>query len=111
MLNKDNFSCENCGECCKYYTVKLTEEEVKEIENLGFIRSEFCEPDDFDLDMGSFALLRPDGQCIFLTERNKKYYCKIYEKRPKICKDYPFNGVDFAEYCKPSLAYQKKRKP
>ena len=101
MPTKEDFLCNNCGACCLKFTVKLSDTDVRRIEKLGFKKNYFAETDDFDKKFGNYALKRVDDKCIFLEKKKNKYFCRIYEKRPSICKDYPFIGTDFIDSCKP----------
>jgi Fe-S-cluster containining protein len=91
MINEE-FSCKRCAECCKKLTVKITKKDIDRIKKLGF--SHFFEFDDF---IRSYVLLKDEKGCIFLEEDQ----CKIYDDRPKTCKDYPFCESDEVEDCRP----------
>ena len=101
MITKENFKCENCGECCLTYTVKLSNSDIKRIERLGYKKEEFAEIDSFDPKTGNYALKRRDDGCTFLIRKNNKWLCSIYSNRPKICTDYPFNEENGVDSCKP----------
>ncbi len=80
-LNKKNFKCNQCGECCKI-VVKVSKEEINKIKNKGY--KDFLEID--PIKGKDYVLKRVNGICVFLTD-NK---CEIYNIRPKICRLYPF---------------------
>ena len=101
MITKDTFICKCCGLCCQKYTVKLSDKDIKSLEKLGFEKEEFAEPDDFDTKMGRYSLKRINDQCIFLDKKGKKYFCKVYDSRPSICREYPFNESKEINRCQP----------
>lgn len=76
---KTSFKCVGgCARCCKYFTVYVTEEDIKKIEKYtGLERKVFTN--------GNFIKF-VDGHCYFL--RGDK--CIIYDARPEICRNYPF---------------------
>ncbi|MAG15691.1 hypothetical protein CMO88_01375 [Candidatus Woesearchaeota archaeon] len=77
-------NCNFCGLCCAL-TVKLTEKEIKDIESLGYNRKDFTEEDE----PGSKVIKRPNSWCYFLESKDNKGTCKIYEKRPHRCREFP----------------------
>ncbi len=78
--------CVNCGKCCqKVLGVRVTEKEVEEIEKLGYRREDFLDEDGM--------IKRGRNGCYFLImRRDGTSRCRIYEKRPQICRDYFCNG-------------------
>jgi uncharacterized protein len=103
MLTLKTFICKNCGKCCKTYTVKLSDSDIKKIKKTGHKKKDFAEFDNFDPKTGKYSLKKINNQCLFLTERNNKYYCKIYNNRPEICRKYPFNETNSIENCEPDV--------
>ena len=105
MLTKESFQCNRyCGECCKKLVVEVTNLEIKKIKSLGYKGKNFLEKDFFG--SGTNVLKRNKDGCIFLKkEEDGKYSCKIYENRPKICKDYPFFNGDKIKSCLPQDLY------
>jgi len=93
MITKNNFKCEQCAECCKLLTVKISKSDIKKIQEKGY--------DDFffqyDENIDSNILERDEQGCVFL-DGNK---CNIYNIRPKVCRDYPFIQGKVVETCKP----------
>jgi hypothetical protein len=98
MITPEKFKCKRCAKCCKKFTVKLSDKDIKRIKRLGYM--DFFVEDNFDPKTGKFALKRENEQCIFLTEDN---LCKIYEARPSICRKYPFNESEEIEDCDPEI--------
>ena len=93
-----NFHCIRCGNSCKL-KVKINSDDFKRIRKAPFVKTnqmrdaDFAEPDFFDPDTGKHSLRMVDGGCVFLgCEENGLYFCKIYEHRPEICRQYPFIG-------------------
>lgn len=85
-INPKTFTCNQCGECCKI-VVKLSKEEINKIKNRGY--KDFLVNDPIKSGKNN-CLKRINGICIFSTKKENKYYCKIYDIRPKICRLYPF---------------------
>ena len=98
MLNND-FKCKRCGECCKILTIYVNKRDSARINKLGYE-----DYNDFDNFIKKPILKKPNNKCIFLTKVGKKYSCKIYESRPKACKDYPPNIKNNS--CKPKDVYE-----
>jgi Fe-S-cluster containining protein len=91
------FKCIKCGRCCMAEygdnTVFVFPFEIRRIcEKTGLHRDDFVIPTpsqdrDAEGNVHTFEwVLRKNGDCIFL----QKGLCTIYEKRPHICKTYPF---------------------
>ena len=105
LFKKQNFQCNRyCGECCKRLVVEVTPSEIKKIKSLGYKEEDFLEKGFFHPE--KFTLKRNKNGCIFLKkEEDGKYSCKIYENRPKICKDYPFFNSNEVKSCLPQDLY------
>lgn len=77
--------CLDCANCCKSIPPMLVKSDVKRIaKHLGLKEKEFEQKylkidDDGDMVMGT-------SPCIFLENDNT---CRIYEVRPKACRQYP----------------------
>lgn len=77
--------CLECGNCCKSLGPRLTDADIRRIATVLKIKpSELTE---------KYLLLDEDHDyvfqkmpCPFLDKDN---YCKIYENRPRACRDYP----------------------
>lgn len=67
--------CQKCGECCIRFnfTVPLTKEELKEL-----VQAHYG-------DKAEELRVFLDHKCVQLNDDNT---CKIYETRPKICKEF-----------------------
>lgn len=89
-LTKQNFQCDmHCGQCCKQLAVMISQNEVKQIRNLGYKDEDFLEKD--LLYIKKLVLKRDRKGCVFLKKhKDGKYSCKIYKNRPKTCRQYPF---------------------
>lgn len=103
MFTPQNFICKQCGKCCLTFTVKLSDKDMERIKQLCYKKEFFAEPDNYDAKTGKYSLKRVNKQCIFLRKRDNKYFCKIYEARPEICRKYPFIEADEVENCEPTL--------
>ncbi len=90
MSNK--ISCGKCdGKCCRYIAMEIDEPETKkDFEDIRWfvahknVNVYIDEEGEWHLEF-----LTP---CEFLGEENK---CKIYDKRPEICKEYKHNECTF----------------
>ena len=101
MLSPKTFKCDSCAECCKAFEVKLFREDIERIKKAGHDGDFFLEPDMISRKPDEYVLRKQDGQCVFLGKKKGKYFCRIYEIRPKICRKYPFFGKKIKS-CKPS---------
>ena len=105
LFKKQNFQCNLfCGECCRKLVVEITPSEVKKIKSLGYKEEEFTEKGFFH--PNQYTLKRTKEGCIFLNEeKNGSFSCKIYENRPKVCRDYPFFNGNKVKSCLPQDMY------
>ena len=99
--------CRQCGTCCKKYKkILLRPEETAFIEKMGGhvgvnvsmaqIREKGLEQAMEDVRKeGKVYMIHPDDHgCVFLQEKNGKFYCKIYNWRPKTCRGFRCNLAD-----------------
>jgi len=99
--------CSQCGTCCKSYPKILLEpDEVEQMKRLGANVGYMVHLDDLrgrkieDLAEEEKAkhkiyMVHPDENgCMFLEKRNDKYYCKIYNFRPRSCRGFKCNLAD-----------------
>lgn len=101
MLNKNNFKCQRCGECCKAYTVVLHEQDIKKIKQLGYSKDFFAIKDyNPEYSTTQYVLKRENSKCLFLRFKDNQAYCEIYKNRPRICRIYPFFKEEISS-CKP----------
>ena len=106
MLDPKTFICDRkCGECCIKLIVKLSTADIKKIKTSGYDEEDFIEIDPFLPGQNKDVMKKMDnGWCVFL-KKNKpgEYICKIYNQRPKVCKDYPFTKKKLVKDCRPKL--------
>jgi Fe-S-cluster containining protein len=100
FLNKDNFNCTKCGQCCRPI-VLVNKEEILKIEELGLKQKEFVDVDPLNEDEKNNALKQVNGVCMFLKRKDEEYYCSIYNHRPSICRKYPFFENEKLKDCRP----------
>lgn len=99
--------CRQCGVCCKTYEKVLLEpDEVERMKKLGANVGYMIHLDDLqqnkidellkkEKEKHKIYMIHPtDKGCIFLERRNDKYYCKIYNYRPKACQGFKCNLAD-----------------
>lgn len=72
---------------------------VKQLQKQGIIKS-------YRESTGLFLLeTRPNGECLFLDSQSR--LCKIYEKRPQVCRSFPETMGLRHHYC-PYIKREKK---
>lgn len=91
-----NWSCHNCGGCCREHLIEITEEEKRRIESRSWTTDDGV-PDDRPLIVPhgrrTFRLShRDDGACVFLDEQG---LCRIHARfgeaeKPLACRVYPY---------------------
>jgi lysine-N-methylase len=95
-----NWSCHNCGGCCKQHGIFITEAEKERIEKQGW-NAESGVPKDQPVFVKMGGVVgkawhrlahKPDGGCVFLDEKG---LCRIHAKfgepaKPLACRIYPY---------------------
>lgn len=90
-----NWSCHNCGGCCREHEITITESERQRIESQGWVSADGV-PTDRPLLVragGGWRLNhRDDGACVFLDDAG---LCRIHSKhgeaaKPLACRMYPY---------------------
>lgn len=93
-----NWSCHNCGGCCKQHGIVITVEERDRIASQGWTEADGI-PSDWYVEEKSVASKnwlrmahRDDGSCVFLDDKG---LCKIHGKfgepaKPLACRIYPY---------------------
>lgn len=80
--------CLDCANCCKTISPTFTQKDIERIASgLRLKPGEFVEQYLYIDEDDDFVLQQTP--CPFLLEDNK---CRIYEDRPKACRDYPHTG-------------------
>lgn len=95
-----NWSCHNCGGCCRQHLIEVTDEEKRRIESQGWTAADGIAADRplFVWHSGAPWSKRyrlghqPDGACVFLDEKG---LCRIHgkfgeEAKPLACRIYPY---------------------
>lgn len=95
-----NWSCHNCGGCCRQHGIFITDAEHERIEKQGWTAADgIPEGQPIFVRMGGWLTKRwwrlahqPDGACVFLDERG---LCRIHAKfgeeaKPLACRIYPY---------------------
>ena len=94
-----NFKCKRCGQCCR--TPRLYKKDIERIIKAGHKEKDFIYTDNFN----NNYTRDKKAWCLFLR-KGKTASCKIYQARPKICRQYPSELVNGS--CKPvELAFDK----
>jgi Fe-S-cluster containining protein len=81
--------CQRCGRCCSQVitTLQFNEELRDYLEWLSLHQNITVRA---DKDSG-IAEVEIRSKCRMLKFKNGKASCRIYDKRPKICRDFPMN--------------------
>jgi Fe-S-cluster containining protein len=95
IIKELGFRCELCARCCTkefndhVFLLDSDLDVIRKIDSDAIIPApypEFCDQKGRFYVSGYALKTKPDGSCIFLE--NKR--CKIYDKRPSICRVYPY---------------------
>jgi uncharacterized protein len=99
--------CQQCGTCCKKYRkITLHPDEVDFIKKMGGhvgidvtlaeIRTKgLTQAREEAMKRGKVFMIHPDDKgCLFLQKRDGKYYCRIYNYRPRTCRGFKCNLAD-----------------
>ena len=103
----EGFDCCKCSNCCKYYRIFLSSDEVVRIAGfLGLSQSRFAE--EYLADAGDEGQYELSGKpCLFLGNDGR---CRIEDCKPEVCVDFPytdqpdrlssmFSIIEHAEIC------------
>jgi len=91
---QNKISCEECtGLCCRYFALPI--ETPEDEEDYDDIRWYLCHKDITVFKEDGDWYINIKNKCKYLSE--KDYSCKIYKKRPKICRDYSRKECDLTE--------------
>lgn len=91
-----NWSCHNCGGCCREHLIEITEEEKRRIEKQHWKESDgvsLAKPLIQKIGTGRYRLAhQDDGACVFLDDKG---LCRIHAKfgepaKPLACRVYPY---------------------
>ena len=88
-----NWSCHNCGGCCKQHGIAITEAERQRIESQNWTSDDGVSADWLVREKRSLRLNhREDGSCVFLDDQG---LCRIHGKfgeaaKPLACRIYPY---------------------
>lgn len=80
----EDWSCTNCGLCCRGYNVVLNFHEWLNIIKTYGIGAAASSLNRF------YIGRKADGSCIFLGKISDKYYCTLQSMKPRACKLWPF---------------------
>lgn len=84
----DNGKCTGCGECCSNL-LPMTNEEITTIRK--YIKKHNIKENKHIFPLANHLI---DMTCPFLDDSKKCDKCKIYEVRPKICRDFSCRPSD-----------------
>lgn len=82
---KSKFRCLNCGYCCTLVVI-LSKDDIERIKKLGYNEADFAENDR----LGRKRVRMKNYYCYFLGLHKGESFCRIYNERPQVCRDYPF---------------------
>ncbi len=81
----EEVNCLDCGNCCKSLGPRITDTDVRRISSALKIKPSELTEKYLRMDEDNDFVFR-QMPCPFLDKEN---YCKIYENRPRACRDYP----------------------
>ena len=85
--------CENCiGLCCRYFALPI--ETPEDREDYDDIRWYLCHKDITVFVEDGDWYINIKNKCKYLDKDNR---CRIYSKRPRICREYNHKDCDFVE--------------
>jgi Fe-S-cluster containining protein len=88
-----NSQCEKCnGLCCRYFALPI--ETPTDKDDYDDIRWYLCHEDITVFVEDGDWYINIKNKCRHLTSKNR---CAIYEKRPRICREYRHSDCDFVE--------------
>ncbi len=93
-----DWNCIACGECCKHFSVPITQEEWRTIAEL------------YGLGLTTVVNRQPhlrstiSGRCIFQRWIQGRWLCTIQTVKPLVCKLWPFRIYDHPKHGDPELA-------
>ncbi len=86
--------CDKCtGLCCRYFAIPIENPETKE--DYDDIRWYLCHKNITVFVEDGEWYMNIKNKCRHLSEKN--YRCKIYDKRPRICREYSHKDCDFVD--------------
>ena len=79
-----SWSCNACGECCKWFSIPLTPYEYAKISQTHGYEA-------FTLGLGkAYLRKRDDGRCLFQFRSGDRWLCGLQTEKPYVCKMWPF---------------------
>jgi len=81
----EEVNCLDCGNCCRSLGPRITDADIRRVSSALKIKPSELTAKYLRLDEDQDYVFRT-MPCPFLGEDN---YCKIYENRPRACRDYP----------------------
>lgn len=104
-----NWDCHGCGDCCRLYNVRVTDEEKSRIEAQDWSAElPGVAPVVFDKSLGGHRLAQTtDGTCVFLGPDNR---CRIHAKygpaaKPRVCRLFPFVFTPAGDHWRVGVRY------
>lgn len=86
FLMKDYNCKKRCGYCCTLRVMLGWMDILRILLHTGYKYSDFVQRNA----AGSRVLRMNGNNCYFLEKKKGKPYCRIYEYRPRICREFPF---------------------
>jgi len=81
----EEVNCLDCGNCCRSLGPRITDADIRRVSAALKIKPSELTEKYLRLDEDNDYVFR-SMPCLFLDQDN---YCKIYENRPRACRDYP----------------------
>ena len=91
MLRRNGLCVKCTGLCCRYFALPIdTPEDWGDYDDIRWF---LCHEDITVFVEEGDWYLNVKNKCKYLSEND--YHCEIYDKRPKICRDYEIETCDF----------------
>jgi len=84
--------CNQCGRCCFDLKTKIVVPDKEGIREHYFNFGYHVHPN-------GTVVIKSNSKCQYLKYDGKKHYCSIYDKRPEICRSFPWEPRQVVDYC------------
>lgn len=106
QLPSQRYSCHGCGDCCRDFTVQLSEEDLARL-HLQRWEQRLGEPVTVEFRGSHFLRQRGDGACIFLQSDG---LCRVhaeygFEEKPLACRVFPFSFAPWPNEARVGISF------
>lgn len=98
--------CNQCGRCCKFWTITLNKGDIKTLSDISYSPNSFAEAN-----KGIINIKMKKQNCFFLDKNN---LCEIekkhgYKYKPEVCKNFPYNQMVCGNITLSDKKYKEKK--